>query len=251
MEFDWTTFALEVLNFIILVWLLKRFFYKPISAVIEARRKQIEATLQTAEQTRASAEALQAQCDQRIKNLADEERKARGVLEDELRIERERRLAALGIELKQARDRARALDEREAREHEAALAREALAQSARFATKLFSALASPDLEGRLIDLLMHELPGDGRDEPEIRRFRSAWSDAGTPPVLASAFPLDAAARQRVLAALEARMGKPGAPVEFRTEPALVAGAELRLGTIALGANLRDQLRYFQEAFHAE
>ena len=49
MEFDWTTFALEALNFLVLVWLLKRFFYRPVLAVIEARRAETAKTIADAE----------------------------------------------------------------------------------------------------------------------------------------------------------------------------------------------------------
>ena len=42
MEFDWTTFALEVVNFLVLVWLLKRFLYRPVLACSTRRRAEVE-----------------------------------------------------------------------------------------------------------------------------------------------------------------------------------------------------------------
>ena len=42
MEVDWTTFALEIINFLILVWILKRFFYHPVLDIIARRRICIE-----------------------------------------------------------------------------------------------------------------------------------------------------------------------------------------------------------------
>lgn len=251
MQFDWTTFGLEILNFAVLVWLLKRFFYRPVGAAIELRRHQIEVALTAAERTRTEAEILKSQCDQRLRGLAAEERLVRNKLDDEIRAERERRLAVLETELKTVRDRARTLAEREARDREASLAREALIRSAKFASQLLSAVASPELDKRLLDLLLEQLPPDAHDAVAAQQLRGAWSDGGTPPVLATAHPLDATARLTVKEALEARMGKPGVPVEFRTEPALLAGAQLRLGTVALGASLQDELRYFRDAFHAD
>jgi len=43
MAFDWTTFALQTINFAILVWLLQRFFYRPVLRLVDARRAEIEA----------------------------------------------------------------------------------------------------------------------------------------------------------------------------------------------------------------
>ncbi|WP_054775053.1 hypothetical protein [Methylogaea oryzae] len=44
MELDWSTIALEIVNFLILVWLLKRLLYKPVQDIIAQRRAAIEAT---------------------------------------------------------------------------------------------------------------------------------------------------------------------------------------------------------------
>ena len=57
MQFDWVTFLLEFVNFLVLVWLLTRFFYKPVRNVIEARKKSIEHKIAEAEKTRTEADA--------------------------------------------------------------------------------------------------------------------------------------------------------------------------------------------------
>ena len=41
MLIDWFTVGAQALNFLILVWLLKRFLYKPILDAIDAREKRI------------------------------------------------------------------------------------------------------------------------------------------------------------------------------------------------------------------
>lgn len=42
MQFDWSTFALQTVNFAILVWLLHRFLYRPVLRLIDARRAEID-----------------------------------------------------------------------------------------------------------------------------------------------------------------------------------------------------------------
>ena len=49
MLIDWFTVGAQALNFIILVWLMKRFLYKPILDAIDAREKQIAAELADAD----------------------------------------------------------------------------------------------------------------------------------------------------------------------------------------------------------
>ena len=45
MEFGWSTFLLEIINFLVLVWLLHRFFYRPVLDIVAERQRQIESSL--------------------------------------------------------------------------------------------------------------------------------------------------------------------------------------------------------------
>src|SRR5271156_6872201 len=56
MLIDWFTVGAQALNFIILVWLLKRFLYKPILNAVDAREKRIAAELADADAKRAEAQ---------------------------------------------------------------------------------------------------------------------------------------------------------------------------------------------------
>src|ERR1700689_1727878 len=56
MLIDWFTVGAQVLNFLILVWLLKHFLYKPILNAIDAREKRIAAELTDANAKRTEAE---------------------------------------------------------------------------------------------------------------------------------------------------------------------------------------------------
>ncbi|MDA3878652.1 MAG: F0F1 ATP synthase subunit B, partial [Halothiobacillus sp.] len=55
MLIDWFTVAAQVLNFIILIWLMKRFLYKPILNAIDVREKKIAAELADADAKKAEA----------------------------------------------------------------------------------------------------------------------------------------------------------------------------------------------------
>ena len=56
MLIDWFTVAAQIVNFLILVWLLKHFLYKPILDAIDAREKRIAAELADADTKKADAE---------------------------------------------------------------------------------------------------------------------------------------------------------------------------------------------------
>ena len=54
MELNWSTFVLEIVNFVVLVFILQRFLYRPVLAVIERRRKSVEDRLSEAHRIRHS-----------------------------------------------------------------------------------------------------------------------------------------------------------------------------------------------------
>src|SRR5580693_1866505 len=56
MLIDWFTVGAQALNFLILVWLLKRFLYKPILNAIDAREKRIATELADADAKKAEAQ---------------------------------------------------------------------------------------------------------------------------------------------------------------------------------------------------
>ena len=55
MPFDWATFGLEILNFLVLVWLLARFLYRPIIGAIAKRKAEIADTVAVAQAKEAEA----------------------------------------------------------------------------------------------------------------------------------------------------------------------------------------------------
>src|SRR5579859_2471146 len=57
MLIDWFTVSAQAINFLVLVWLLKRFLYRPVLAAIDAREKKIAQQLESATKQQAQAAA--------------------------------------------------------------------------------------------------------------------------------------------------------------------------------------------------
>jgi len=75
MLIDWFTVIAQMLNFLILVWLLKRFLYQPILDAIDAREKGIASKLADAEAKEANAHKQQEDFEAKNKTF-DEQRAA-------------------------------------------------------------------------------------------------------------------------------------------------------------------------------
>lgn len=243
LELNWSTFFLEIVNFLVLVWLLKRFFYRPLLQAIARRRAGIDQTLKDAETVHDEAEALQRQYQERLAVWERERQAALDDLAKEIEEERARRLTALRATLEQEREKASVLAKRQTEIERQRSEELALEQGAEFAARLLAQAASPELESRLIDLLIGELARAPRE-----RFRPLLSAAGKPPegvVVTSAFPMPESARNKLQAALASALGS-DVSLTYEQDSGLCAGLRINIGSWVLGANLQDELKAFAE-----
>lgn len=241
MQIDWTTLTLEAINFLVLVWLLTRFFYRPVLAVIEARKAATARAIADAEALRREAEALKRDCERRLADLDRERAAAEARIEEEIAAERARRLAAMEAELAAERRRREALEARERSEREAALERQAAQLAGRFASRLLERLASPELNAMLADLALCDL--QALSGAGLEALRAALRDAATSVRVVSAWPLDEARRAAFTRALNA-LADGTSSIEFADDASLKAGVCIVAGAWVLMANLRDELAFF-------
>jgi len=246
LELNWSTFLLEILNFLILVWLLSRFLFRPVQEALARRKAQAEAIIANADAIRAEAEALRGRYESRLQDWEGEKQAARDALQQEVKEERERRLAALGEELEQSRRKDEAVA---ARQREDRLRRDqalCLEQGAQFASRLLSSFASPDLQTRLVDLALEQL--QALAAPSAEALRLALATSREPVDVKSAFPLGPEQRGRLAATLGDLCGMTP-DCRFSEEPVLLAGLRITVGPWVLHASLADELRAFAESAH--
>lgn len=241
MQLDWSTLVLEIVNFLVLVWLLQRFLYRPILSVVATRQAAIEAAARHARETQEQAAALQAQYESRLQTWEQERAKGRADLQEELRATRERAAAALQDSLEQERRKAKVLDERRDAEEAARREREAIRQGLVFVRQLLSELAGPELQGRLVQLAVGEL----QRLPEQRKsaLREALQAASEPPAVTSAYPLPASEREALARAL-GQIVDSVRECRFREDASLLAGVRINVGPWVLHANLGEELELF-------
>ena len=246
MELNWSTFVLEIINFLVLVWILKRFFYRPVLEVIARRRAGIEQTLAESRQLQTDAEALQTQYQERLADWEQERQRAREQLADEIEAERTRRLATLQSQLEQEQEKARVAEARRQADAVHKAEETALMQAAGFASRLLEPLAGPELEQRLLDLMLEQL--SRLSDERIAALRNSCGRTAETIMVSSAWPLSETRRERLRQALTATMGS-SLPLRFEQDSALLAGLRISIGAWQLSANLQDELKSLAEFAH--
>lgn len=245
MQLDWSTIVLEIINFLVLVWLLKRFLYQPVLQAIARRKAEIEASIAGADTKRAEADSLRQQYENRLSDWEHERSAARAVLQQELDGERRHRLEELRATLESERERARAADERRLAETQRQAEQQAVLHSAQFAAKLLNQLSSAELDTRLVSWATEAL---AELAPERRAtLRNNAASTHEAHVL-SARPLGNDARRRLEAVLRELLGASVA-CTYDKDPALIAGLRITVGPWVLRANLQDELQGMTELTH--
>lgn len=246
MELNWSTFLLEIINFLILVWILKRFFYKPVLGVIARRRAAIDKTLSDAKTLQVDAEVLRGQYENRLAEWEKERQAAHASLDKDISSERARRMEDLKSRLAGEEKKARVIEQRRIEASRLQAEVTALHQGAQFCARLLSAVAGPELEQRLLALLLKELgaltPG------QLTALRAAAGKTGDSILVTSTYPLDDATRQSLERMLDSVLAA-ATPALYELDKDLLAGLRITMGSWVLRANLQDELQAFSELAH--
>lgn len=241
MEVDWTTFVLEIINFLILVWILKRFLYLPVLDVIARRRAGIEQEMADAKAVEEKAQALERQYESRLADWEKERDDARARLAEEISQEREHQMAAVAAAVAAERERNRVLDERHRQELRRTAEEQALAQGVAFSARILSRLADEGLDERIVEAMVADLQ---RLTSEQRTTLSAAAAEGDARVrVVTARPLREGARQALSSALAETLQR-ALPEEYAVDASLIGGVRVTLGPWVLHANLGDDLQFF-------
>lgn len=249
MELNGSTFVLEIINFLVLVWILKRFLYRPVLEVIERRRATIGKKLADAEALHNEAVALQEKYEGRLADWEQERNAARSALARELDAERARRLAGLRTALDQEREQAQAVEARRRAAARRTMEETALARGAGFAARLLERAAGPETERRLAELALDALSGLP-EEQRAALLRDSTGEDSEAIEVASAWPLPDPLRRRLAEVLAAIAG-PDIPLHFHEDRDLVAGIRITIGARELAFNIRDELQDFRELSGSE
>lgn len=239
MELSGTTFVLEIVNFVILVWILTRFLYRPVLNVIATRKAAIDKTLADAEAARNDAAELRVRYESRVEEWNVERERKLGELSAEIDATRKERLAALDAELAREREKAAASAARREQDARIALEQQALELGARYAAEVLKVAAAPELEARLIAHAIEELRSLPKEQVAL------LDDAGKVDAITvtSAFTLDPRQSETLTNALRETL-RIECPVDFAVDAKLLAGVEIAVGARVLAFNLRDELAGF-------
>jgi F-type H+-transporting ATPase subunit b len=243
MEFNVSTFILEIINFLILIWILQRLFYKPLLEVIAKRKQFIDQSLAEAKNMQQQAEEQRSLYENRQKLWEQEKQAALAELHQQIDVERRAQMAQLDTDLEQERQKINVTLQRQQKELQQQAEKQALVNGARFAGMLLKQAASPELEAQLFTLLLDNL----KTLPEACTLclQMLGTKKSVPIKVTSVYELTAKQRRQ----LEQKLGSLiNSQINFQylQDAELIAGLRMDIGAWVLNANLQYELIGFAE-----
>lgn len=222
MHLDWSTLALQTVNVLVLLWLLRRYLFRPVAEMIAARRRAAEALLAEAAEKRRAAEAAAEEIARREQGLAAEAEQQRAAAEEGAAAERARLLAVAEADIARIRAEAASAIRRDRTGQRRTLEAEARDLAATIAARLLARVPGAAVSAAMLTSLapvLAALPAEQR------------AALGGEIEVASAAALSPT-EQDACTALLGRVLSPPPVLRFRVDPRLLAGIELH-GTHAV------------------
>ena len=223
MHINWFTVIAQIINFLILVWLLKRFLYKPILNAIDEREKKITARLKDADSKKAEAEQEQEEYRQKNDELSQHREELMNKAITETNEERRKLLEAARNDAAEARKKLEQSIEEIRQNMNMEIERKIEGEVFEVARKVLADLAAVNVEEQTVYVFIKRL--NEMTAEEKKQFLSAFTPGANPVVVRSVFDLSDEQKNKIQEAVKEILGV-AAEFQFSTAPELISGIEL-------------------------
>ncbi|WP_347986555.1 F0F1 ATP synthase subunit B [Methylomonas sp. AM2-LC] len=244
MLIDWFTVIAQAINFLILVWLLKRYLYQPILHAIDERERHIAATISDTQEAQAAA---QLQCDEFQKKNATFDKERAGLLNQaqlDAQQERQRLLTEARTSADEFAAKRMASLNNEALQLNQALMRKTEHAVFSIARKTLQDLATISLEQQMVEVFTSRL--HSLDETSKALLAAAIKTASEPGLLRSTLDLPTEQRNRIQQVINENFAAE-IPLHFETATDLVSGVEFSINGQKLAWSIADYLRILEQS----
>lgn len=238
MLIDWFTVAAQIINFLVLIWLLRRFLYRPIVRIMSEREAKIAAQLTEAQylQQQAIDEAENyRQQQQALQNRKDE---LLAEIKAEVEAQRKELIDKVRREIDESRANWRESVEAEKQAFMREVRQQIGTQVCAISRRALADLADADLEQQVIAAFIQHM--QNLDGELHERLAQSANNAEHKASLHSAFEISPAAREDITKQLQRVIGSEF-EIEFAVMPELLCGVEVSIHDYKLGWTLDEYL----------
>lgn len=223
MLINWLTVSAQLFNFLLLVWLLNKFLFKPVLVAIEIRDKKLASKWQDAEQEKQKAQELGTALQKEKDELANKKASLFSELTEEGNAERKKRMDAIRLEATDLRARLKESIQKEEQELHDAIVQKVEQEVFLTSKKVLHDLANASIETSMIDQFIHRL--SSLNTSDKTALISACTSQEFPTKIITCFQLLPQERTKVEKALQDVLGM-DIQVTYETSKEGICGIEL-------------------------
>jgi F-type H+-transporting ATPase subunit b len=225
-QIDWITVAAQIANFLVLVWLLQRFLYRPITRAMARREEEIEKRLAEAKEARKDAEDEAETLRGKQSDLEDEKDQILDDARQEAQSLRERLEEDIREDMEVRRETWRSHLEEERAGFASTLQRRAGHQVIAITEQMLHEYARADLAGELANGFIARL--ENLEDERRDKLSQAASHSHDPAVVESSITLKSGVRGKITRAVHEVL-KTDIDIDYRQNEDLVLGVRLTIG----------------------
>lgn len=246
MLIDWFTVFAQIVNFLILVYLLKRFLYAPIVSAMDRREANIASIREEADRKRAEADEKISEYRKKSEDFEAERGERAAKVREEMEAYRLELLDKIRAEINAIKSRWEESVQQEKEAFYKELQRRAGKQIFSIAADALTDLAGADLEKRMMEVFIGRL--ENMDDENIEALSRSLDESGKVMTVCSAFEIPEEIRSRIMEILRNKFGE-GVTVRFEHSPELLCGIDLKTGGYVIGWNLEDYLKSLAQSLN--
>lgn len=244
MLIDWYTVGAQALNFLILVWLLKRYLYQPVLDAIGAREQRIAMELADAASKEAAATTEREQFEHKNQEFDAQRVALLATVTAEANVERKRLVELAGKDADALRARLQESLSNERQVLSGEIIRRTRDEVFAIARKALADLSTASLEDSISRVFIDRLRALSAEDKKL--LGASIEAASGAAVVRSAFELPASRRTEIEQAIAEIRGA-AVRVSFESESGLISGVELSAGGRKLAWSIADYLTGLQKS----
>ncbi len=238
MELDWFTLIAQIVNFIILVVLLKKLLYKPIVNAMQERENKIKEHLEEAKKKKGQANEIKAQYEQKQREIEEKRDDIMQEAKHDAEKRRKELVADAREEVKQLRRRWTTALQRDKENFQDTLRNYILKEVHNTVRRVTEDLADTHLEQQTLRVFLQRV--EKIDEDEKEKFAAAVRESDGDVKVRSAFDLPEDSRDDLRDIIRKQVGN-DVTLEFTTSSDLILGVEVGVKGHKIAWSLSDYL----------
>lgn len=241
MKFDFTTFIFEIINFLVLIWILQKVFYKPVISNLQKRKDLIDSKLEEADKKEKDVEELKIKYDSLLNGYEQRKKESMDKLQQEISIERDKKLAEIDEELKLKKEKFDSVLDMQKKELLNNLNDIIINTATDFTGKTFKHFASEGLQTNFISQALDKI--NEFSEEDVKNINAELEKLEYINIEFSELP-DDQEKDLISQKISTKLGK-----EFKLKISLnkelISGLKIYLGTKVIDSSLSLQLEKFK------